>query len=99
MLQQQEVRRVGESFSRKVDVRIVSAVNRDMRAEADAGRFRHDLLYRLDVIRNRVPEIGAPLPLLLLVAGGVILLTAISAAAVPARRAAGVNPTEALRAE
>jgi len=57
VLQQQEVRRVGESFSRKVDVRIVSAVNRDMRVEAEAGRFRHDLLYRLDVIRIRVPAL------------------------------------------
>jgi len=57
VLQQQEVRRVGESFSRKVDVRVVSAVNRDMRAEAEAGRFRHDLLYRLDVIRIRVPPL------------------------------------------
>jgi two-component system response regulator HydG len=57
VLQQQEVRRVGESFSRKVDVRIVSAVNRDMRAEAAAGRFRQDLLYRLDVIRIRVPPL------------------------------------------
>jgi DNA-binding NtrC family response regulator len=57
VLQQQEVRRVGESFSRKVDVRIVSAVNRDMRAEAAAGRFRQDLLYRLDVIRIHVPPL------------------------------------------
>ena len=57
VLQQQEVRRVGESFSRKVDVRIVSALNRDMRAEAAAGRFRQDLLYRLDVIRIRVPPL------------------------------------------
>jgi DNA-binding NtrC family response regulator len=57
VLQQQEVRRVGESFSRKVDLRIVSAVNRDMRAEVEAGRFRHDLLYRLDVIRIRVPAL------------------------------------------
>jgi DNA-binding NtrC family response regulator/tetratricopeptide (TPR) repeat protein len=57
VLQQQEVRRVGESFSRKVDVRIVSAVNRDMRSEAAAGRFRQDLLYRLDVIRIRVPPL------------------------------------------
>lgn len=57
VLQQQEVRRVGESFSRKVDVRIVSAANRDMRAEAAAGRFRQDLLYRLDVIRIRVPPL------------------------------------------
>ena len=51
------MRRVGESFSRKVDVRIVSAVNRDMRAESAAGRFRQDLLYRLDVIRIRVPPL------------------------------------------
>jgi transcriptional regulator with GAF, ATPase, and Fis domain len=57
VLQQQEVRRVGESFSRKVDVRIVSAVNRDMSREAAAGRFRQDLLYRLDVIRIRVPPL------------------------------------------
>jgi DNA-binding NtrC family response regulator len=57
VLQQQEVRRVGESFSRTVDVRIVSAANRDMRAEAEAGRFRQDLLYRLDVIRIRVPPL------------------------------------------
>jgi transcriptional regulator with GAF, ATPase, and Fis domain len=57
VLQQQEVRRVGESFSRKVDVRIVSALNRDMRTEAAAGRFRQDLLYRLDVVRIRVPPL------------------------------------------
>lgn len=57
VLQQQEVRRVGESFSRKVDVRIVSAANRDLRAEAQGGRFRQDLLYRLDVIRIRVPPL------------------------------------------
>ena len=57
VLQQQEVRRVGESFSRKVDVRIVSALNRDMRAETAAGRFRQDLSYRLDVIRIRVPPL------------------------------------------
>jgi two-component system response regulator HydG len=56
-IQQQEVRRVGESFSRKVDVRIVSAANRDMRHEAGEGRFRQDLLYRLEVIRIRIPPL------------------------------------------
>jgi DNA-binding NtrC family response regulator len=56
-IQQQEVRRVGESFSRKIDVRIIAAANRDMRGEAAAGRFRHDLLYRLDVIRIQIPPL------------------------------------------
>ncbi len=56
-IQQQEVRRVGESFSRKIDVRIIAAANRDMRAEAAAGRFRQDLLYRLDVIRIQIPPL------------------------------------------
>ena len=57
VLQQQEVRRVGETFSRKVDVRLVTAANRDMRGEAAAARFRSDLLYRLDVIRVRIPPL------------------------------------------
>jgi DNA-binding NtrC family response regulator len=57
VLQQQEVRRVGESFSRKVDVRFVSAANRDLRREGEQGRFRQDLLYRLDVIRIRIPPL------------------------------------------
>ena len=57
VVQQQEVRRIGESFTRKIDVRIVSAANRDMRQEAAEGRFRQDLLYRLDVIRIRIPPL------------------------------------------
>jgi len=57
VLQQQEVRRVGETFSRKVDVRLVTAANRDMAAEVESGRFRQDLLYRLDVIRIRIPPL------------------------------------------
>ena len=57
VLQQHEVRRVGETFSRKVDVRVVTAANRDMRTEVAANRFRLDLLYRLDVIRIRIPPL------------------------------------------
>jgi DNA-binding NtrC family response regulator len=57
VVQQQELRRVGETFARKVDVRIVTAANRDMQSEVAAGRFREDLLYRLDVIRLRIPPL------------------------------------------
>ena len=57
VLQQQEVRRVGETFARPIDVRVVTAANRDMRSEAAAGRFRSDLLYRLDVIRIAIPPL------------------------------------------
>jgi DNA-binding NtrC family response regulator len=57
VIQEGELRRVGESISRRVDVRIVSATNRDLRQEVTASRFRMDLLYRLDVIRISVPPL------------------------------------------
>jgi DNA-binding NtrC family response regulator len=56
-VQEGEVRRLGENAARRVDVRLVAATNRDLRREAAAGRFRHDLLYRLDVIRIPVPPL------------------------------------------
>ncbi len=57
VLQEGEVRRVGENIARRVDVRVVAATNRDLRAECDAGRFRFDLFYRLDVIRISLPSL------------------------------------------
>ena len=57
VLQDGEVRRVGENLSRRVDVRIVAATNRRLEQEAAAGRFRLDLRFRLDVIRIEVPPL------------------------------------------
>jgi DNA-binding NtrC family response regulator/tetratricopeptide (TPR) repeat protein len=56
-LQEGEIRRIGENFTRPIDARLVAATNRPLAAEADAGRFRRDLLYRLDVIRISVPPL------------------------------------------
>ena len=58
-IQEGELRRVGENLARRIDVRIVSATNRDLREEVAAGRFRLDLLYRLDVIRISLPPLRA----------------------------------------
>jgi two-component system response regulator AtoC len=57
VLQQGEIRRVGESFGRRVDVRVVAATNRAMGDEVAGGRFRQDLLYRLDVLRISLPPL------------------------------------------
>jgi DNA-binding NtrC family response regulator len=56
-LQEGEVRRLGESGTRKVDARIVAATNRPLAAEVNAGRFRNDLRYRLDVLRIVIPPL------------------------------------------
>ncbi|HNV04125.1 MAG TPA: sigma 54-interacting transcriptional regulator [Vicinamibacterales bacterium] len=56
-IQEGEIRRIGENRARRVDARIVSASNRSLADEAREGRFRTDLLFRLDVIRISVPPL------------------------------------------
>jgi transcriptional regulator with GAF, ATPase, and Fis domain len=57
VLQEKRYERVGEDRTRLADVRIVGATNRDLKKEVEAGRFREDLYYRLNVFPVQVPSL------------------------------------------
>jgi Nif-specific regulatory protein len=57
VIQEGEVKRVGETDIRNVDVRIVSATNKDLKLEVENGNFREDLFYRLNVINIKMPPL------------------------------------------
>jgi len=57
VLQESEIRRVGDQRSRKVDVRVLAATARDLEVDAKTGSFREDLLYRLNVVAIHIPPL------------------------------------------
>ena len=57
VLQEGEIRPVGSTVSRKTDVRVIAATHKDLKQEVSEGRFRQDLLYRLEVMGIHVPSL------------------------------------------
>ena len=57
VLQEKEIQRVGGEEVLRVDVRVIAATNRDLKAEIKGGRFREDLYYRLNVVTLAVPAL------------------------------------------
>ena len=57
VLESGEMERVGSSQTRRVDVRIISATNADLNQEVSAGRFRQDLLFRLNTVEIQLPPL------------------------------------------
>ncbi len=59
VIQHQEVQRIGATFTRKVNVRIIAATNRDLHAEVERKAFREDLLFRLSMVEIELPPLAS----------------------------------------
>ncbi|MEE8109853.1 MAG: sigma 54-interacting transcriptional regulator, partial [bacterium] len=57
VLQDGEIRPIGDTLTRRVDIRVIAATNRDLSEEVRAGRFREDLFYRLNVFCIKLPAL------------------------------------------
>ena len=60
VLQEGEIERIGEERTRRIDVRVIAATDRNLRTKAEAGRFRQDLFYRLSVFPMELPPLHKP---------------------------------------
>jgi NtrC-family two-component system response regulator AlgB len=95
-LQEKQFERLGETTTRSADVRVVAATNRNLDLEVEAGRFREDLLYRLNVIEITIPPLRArPEDLLRLARGFLVFFGRSARRATPELSPAAVD---ALRA-
>ncbi len=57
VLEEKEIMRLGESSTRKIDIRVIAATNQDLLQKVDEGNFRPDLLYRIRVTRIKIPPL------------------------------------------
>lgn len=57
VIQERKIKRIGENQMRDIDVRVITATHKDLRQEIQAGRFREDLYFRLNVISVRIPPL------------------------------------------